>query len=359
MPAPPRGATSLDRFVRAAAAGPRLPGAVADTRGRPVHDLRISVTDRCNFRCVYCMPKEVFDADYAFLPRAELLTFEEITRVARIFVDLGVTKIRLTGGEPLLRRNIERLVEMLAKIGGIDLTLTTNGSLLAKKARALRDAGLTRVTVSLDSLDDATFRAMNDVDFPVAKVLDGIDAAAAAGLAPIKVNMVVKRGTNETSIVPMARHFKGSGHIVRFIEYMDVGATNGWRMDDVVSAAEIVRTIDAELPLESVDPELHRRSRRALALPRRQRRDRRHRLGDAGVLPRLHARAPVHRRQALHVPLRHRGLRPPRARPRRRRRRADRQCRRRHLARARRPLFGNPHRETVREPKVEMSYIGG
>jgi cyclic pyranopterin phosphate synthase len=245
---------SLDRFVRTAAAGPRPSGAVADTRGRPVRDLRISVTDRCNFRCVYCMPKEIYDADHPFLPRAELLTFEEITRVARIFVDLGVTKIRLTGGEPLLRRNIERLVEMLAKIGGIDLTLTTNGALLAKKARALRDAGLTRVTVSLDSLDDATFRAMNDVDFPVAKVLAGIDAAAAAGLAPIKVNMVVKRGTNEASIVPMARHFKDTGHIVRYIEYMDVGATNGWRMDDVVSAAEIVRTIDAALPLESADP---------------------------------------------------------------------------------------------------------
>ena len=232
-----------------------------------MRDLRISVTDRCNFRCVYCMPKEVYDAEHEFLPRADLLTFEEITRVARIFVAQGVTKLRLTGGEPLLRRNIERLVEMLAKLGDVDLTLTTNGTLLGRKARSLRDAGLTRVTVSLDSLDDATFRAMNDVDFPVAKVLEGIDAAAAAGLAPIKVNMVVKRGTNEASIVPMARHFKGSGHIVRFIEYMDVGATNGWRMDDVVPAGEIVRTIDAELPLENADPELRRRGRRALALP--------------------------------------------------------------------------------------------
>ena len=245
---------ALDRFVRAAANGPSLPGAMADTRGRTMRDLRISVTDRCNFRCVYCMPKDVYDADHQFLPRADLLTFEEITRVARVFVAHGVTKLRLTGGEPLLRRNVERLVEMLAGLGDVDLTLTTNGALLAKKARSLRDAGLTRVTVSLDSLDDATFRAMNDVDFPVAKVLQGIDAAAAAGLAPLKVNMVVKRGVNESSIVPMARHFKGSGHIVRYIEYMDVGATNGWRMDDVVPAGEIVRTIDAELPLESADP---------------------------------------------------------------------------------------------------------
>jgi cyclic pyranopterin phosphate synthase len=227
---------------------------VADTRGRRLHDLRISVTDRCNFRCVYCMPKEVFGRDYPFLAHSDLLTFEEITRLARVFVDHGVQKIRLTGGEPLLRRNIERLVEMLAKIGDVDLTLTTNGALLAKKARSLRDAGLKRVTVSLDSLDDATFRAMNDVDFPVARVLEGIDAAAAAGLAPLKVNMVVKRGANEGSIVPIARHFKGSGHIVRFIEYMDVGATNGWRMDDVVPAAEIVRSIDAELPLETAEP---------------------------------------------------------------------------------------------------------
>src|SRR6187397_2238598 len=224
-----------------------------DRLGRPLRDLRISVTDRCNFRCVYCMPKEIYGAEHPFLPRAELLTFEEITRIARVFVGHGVTKLRLTGGEPLLRRNIERLVEMLAKLGDVDLTLTTNGALLAKKARGLRDAGLTRVTVSLDSLDDATFRAMNDVEFPVAKVLAGIDAAAAAGLAPIKVNMVVKRGTNEGSIVAMARHFKGTGHIVRYIEYMDVGATNGWRMDDVVPASEIVRTIDAALPLEPAD----------------------------------------------------------------------------------------------------------
>ena len=243
---------ALERFVRAAAIDtvPAATGELLDARGRPLRDLRISVTDRCNFRCVYCMPKEIYGADYAFLPRSDLLTFEEITRIAGVFVGRGVTKLRLTGGEPLLRRNIERLVEMLARLGDVDLTLTTNGALLAKKARSLRDAGLARVTVSLDSLDDATFRAMNDVDFPVGKVLAGIDAAAAAGLAPIKINMVVKRGANEASIVPMARHFKGSGHIVRYIEYMDVGATNGWRMDDVVAAAEIVRTIDAELPVE-------------------------------------------------------------------------------------------------------------
>jgi len=236
------------------AAGPRAYDALADTLGRGLRDLRISVTDRCNFRCRYCMPREVFDAGYSFLPHGEILTFEEIVRLARVFASLGTQKIRLTGGEPLLRKDLARLVAMLREtLPAVDLTLTTNGSALRAHAQPLRDAGLDRVTVSLDSLDDATFRAMNDVDFPVAKVLAGIDAAAAAGLDPVKVNMVVKRGTNEASIVPMARHFKGSGHIVRFIEYMDVGATNGWRMDDVVSAAEIVRAIDAELPLESVD----------------------------------------------------------------------------------------------------------
>ena len=226
-----------------------------DTRRRALHDLRISVTDRCNFRCVYCMPKDVFGRDYPFLPHDALLTFEEITRVARAFVTLGVRKIRLTGGEPLLRKNLERLVEMLAGIGDVDLTLTTNGALLARKARALRDAGLRRVTVSLDALDDPTFRAMNDVDFPVARVLEGIDAAAAAGLAPIKVNAVIKRGQNEHAIVPLARHFRGSGHIVRFIEYMDVGHTNGWRMDEVVPAAEVVQRIGAQFPLAPVDPD--------------------------------------------------------------------------------------------------------
>ena len=225
---------------------------VLDTLGRPVRDLRISVTDRCNFRCVYCMPKEVFGRDYQFLERRELLTFEEIERLARSFVRQGVEKIRLTGGEPLVRRDLERLVERLAGIGALDLTLTTNGSLLPQKAQDLADAGLQRVTVSLDSLDEEVFRAMNDADFPVSRVLEGIDAAAAAGL-PVKVNMVVKRGVNENDVVAMARHFHGSGHIVRFIEYMDVGHSNGWRMEEVVPAAEIVGAIDAQLPLEPVE----------------------------------------------------------------------------------------------------------
>ena len=225
-----------------------------DTLGRPLHDLRISVTDRCNFRCVYCMPKEVFGKDFQFLPRAEILTFEEIERLVRIFVGLGVRKIRLTGGEPLVRRDLERLVEKLARLGDLDVTLTTNGSLLAQKAQALATAGLRRVTVSLDSLDDATFKSMNDVDFPVAKVLAGIEAAQAAGLAPIKINMVTKRGVNEASILPMARYFKGTGMTLRFIEFMDVGSTNGWRLDDVVPAREIVASIDRELPLEPVGP---------------------------------------------------------------------------------------------------------
>src|SRR5712691_209637 len=232
-----------------------MPGGIAtDTLGRNLRDLRISVTDRCNFRCIYCMPRDVFGPDYPFLARSELLTFEEIARLARIFGEHGIEKIRLTGGEPLLRKNLERLIEMLAAIPGVDLTLTTNGSLLGKKARALKAAGLQRVTVSLDSLDEGVFRMMNDADFPVSEVLAGIDAAAAAGLSPIKINMVVKRGANEDSIVPMARHFKGSGHIVRFIEYMDVGATNGWRMDDVVPSAEVVRMIGAKMPLEQIDP---------------------------------------------------------------------------------------------------------
>jgi GTP 3',8-cyclase len=230
---------------------------VLDTLGRPIRDLRVSVTDRCNFRCVYCMPKEVFGRDYQFLERRELLSFEEIDRLARGFVRHGVEKIRLTGGEPLVRRDLEQLVGMLARIDGLDLTLTTNGALLPQKAQALRDAGLNRVTVSLDSLDDEVFCAMNDVDFPVARVLEGIEAAAAAGLAPVKINMVVKRGANESSVLPMARHFRASGHILRFIEYMDVGHTNGWRLDDVVPAAEILSTIDAELPLEPAEPNYH------------------------------------------------------------------------------------------------------
>ena len=226
---------------------------VTDTFGRPLRDLRISVTDRCNFRCVYCMPKEFFGRDYRFLERRELLSFEEIERLARAFVAHGVEKIRITGGEPLVRRDLERLIEELAAIDDLDLTLTTNGSLLPQKAQALRDAGLGRLTVSLDSLDDEVFTAMNDVDFPVERVLAGIDAAADAGL-PVKVNMVVKRGANEDSVLPMARLFRERGHILRFIEYMDVGHSNGWRLDDVVPAAEIVAAIDAELPLEPAVP---------------------------------------------------------------------------------------------------------
>jgi cyclic pyranopterin phosphate synthase len=234
-------------------------GLLGDRLGRPLRDLRISVTDRCNFRCSYCMPKEIFDKDYAYLPHSALLSFEEITRVARLFVAHGVRKIRLTGGEPLLRKNIEILIEQLAALRTVDgtpldLTLTTNGSLLARKARALKNAGLRRVTVSLDGLDDAVFRRMNDVDFPVSEVLTGIEAAREAGLGPIKINMVVKRGTNEDQILPMARYFRGSGLVLRFIEYMDVGTTNGWRMDEVLPSAEVVRRIHAELPLVQLEP---------------------------------------------------------------------------------------------------------
>jgi cyclic pyranopterin phosphate synthase len=221
---------------------------------RPLRDLRVSVTVRCNFRCVYCMPKEIFGKNYVFLPQSEVLTFEEIARLVKIFVELGVQKVRLTGGEPLVRRDVERLVGMLSPLGDIDLTLTTNGSLLAAKAKALASAGLKRITVSLDSLDDETFKRMNDVDFPVQRVLDGIAAAEAEGLTPIKVNMVVRRGLNEDSVLPMARHFRGSGHVLRFIEYMDVGTSNGWRLDDVVPAREIIASIDREFPLEPVEP---------------------------------------------------------------------------------------------------------
>jgi len=243
--------------TRPAAPAPRYDGSpLADTLGRPMRDLRISVTDRCNFRCVYCMPKEVFDADYKFLPHSAILTFEETARLARIFVGLGVKKIRLTGGEPLLRKDLHKLVAMLAPLG-VDLTLTTNGSTLVKHAAALKDAGLNRLTVSLDSLDEATFRAMNDADFPVEKVLDGIAAAGDAGFSPVKINMVVKRGVNDQQIVDAARYWRNAanpgGHILRFIEYMDVGTTNGWRMDDVIPSAEVVRRISAAFPLEPAE----------------------------------------------------------------------------------------------------------
>ncbi len=234
-------------------------GLLGDTLGRPLRDLRISVTDRCNFRCAYCMPKEVFDKDYAYLPQTALLSFEEIARTARLFVAHGVRKLRLTGGEPLLRKNIEVLINMLAAIATpdaepLDITLTTNGSLLHKKAQLLKDAGLKRLTVSLDGLDDVVFKTMNDVDFPVADVLAGIEAAQAVGFQSIKVNMVVQRGTNDAQILPMARHFKGSGVTLRFIEYMDVGATNGWRMDEVLPSREVMQRVHAELPLVQLEP---------------------------------------------------------------------------------------------------------
>ncbi len=232
---------------------------MADRLGRPLHDLRISVTDRCNFRCTYCMPKEIFGPDFAFLPRAEVLTFEEIERVSRVFVQLGVEKLRLTGGEPLVRRDLPVLVRLLAGLRRpdgepLDLTLTTNGSALRKLAPALAEAGLGRVTVSLDSLDDAVFSTMNGVDYPVAKVLDGIAAAQEAGLGPVKVNMVVRRGVNEASVLPMARWARATGVTLRFIEFMDVGHTNGWRMDEVVAAEELVALVDAEMPLVAAPP---------------------------------------------------------------------------------------------------------
>lgn len=251
---------SQARVLRMASAPQGSPtGRLLDALGRPLRDLRISVTDRCNFRCSYCMPKEVFDKDYRYLPHSALLTFEEITRLTRVFIAHGVRKVRLTGGEPLLRKNLETLIEQLAALRTLDgqpldLTLTTNGSLLTRKAALLKAAGLQRVTVSLDGLDDAVFRRMNDVDFPVADVLQGIAAAQEAGLGPIKVNMVVKRGTNDDQILPMARHFRGSGIVVRFIEYMDVGATNGWRMDEVLPSDEVVRRIAAEMPLVPLEP---------------------------------------------------------------------------------------------------------
>src|SRR5438045_3467873 len=226
---------------------------VLDTLARPLRDLRISVTDRCNFRCVYCMPKEVFGRDYPFLARDQLLTFEEIARVVSIFASLGVRTVRLTGGEPLVRRDVERLVGLLGAIPDVELALTTNGALLPQKAAALAAAGLDRVTVSLDSVDDPTFRALNDVDFPVERVLTGIEAASAAGLG-VKVNAVVKRGANDDGIVALAERFRGTAHVLRFIEYMDVGHTNGWRLDDVVPAEEIVQRIDAVWPLEAVPP---------------------------------------------------------------------------------------------------------
>jgi len=227
---------------------------LVDTRGRTLHDLRISITDRCNFRCRYCMPKEIFSREYEFLQRELLLSFEEITRLTKVFHSLGVAKVRITGGEPLVRKGVEDLIAELAEVGLDDLTLTTNGSLLARKAEALAAAGLNRITVSLDSMDPAVFAAMNDVDFPVSVVLEGVDAAAAAGLTPVKINMVVKRGVNSDGVVDMAEYFRGTGHIVRFIEFMDVGMSNGWRLKDVVPAQEILERIAEKHPIEPINP---------------------------------------------------------------------------------------------------------
>ncbi len=251
--------TALQPLSASGLSSVRAAAAVLDPRQRRLHDLRISVTDKCNFRCTYCMPKDVFGPGYKFLPHDALLSFEEITRFAKISTELGVEKLRLTGGEPTLRRNLPTLIGMLSQLRTpsgkpLDLTLTTNGSTLVKQAKALKDAGLQRITVSLDSMDDAVFRAMNDVDFPVADVLCGIDAALAAGLTPVKVNMVVKRGVNDHTVVEMAKHFKGTGVVVRFIEFMDVGATNGWRMDDVMPSRDVVAAIHAVTPLVAVNP---------------------------------------------------------------------------------------------------------
>ena len=268
-----------------------------DRFGRPLHDLRISVTDRCNFRCTYCMPKELFGASYRFMPRSELLSFEEITRLASIFAGHGVRKIRLTGGEPLLRQGLDDLVRMLSAVPGIeDLTLTTNGSLLTRRrARSLRAAGLRRLTVSLDAIDDAVFSSMNDVGFPVEPVLEAIENAGREGLSPVKINMVVKRGVNEHDVVPMAERFRGTAHIVRFIEYMDVGNTNGWRLDDVVPAPRDRRDDRAGASAPAGGTGVSRGGRTALALCRRGGRDRGHLIGHRAVLRHLHARAPVGR----------------------------------------------------------------
>ena len=314
-----------------------------DRLGRPLETLRISITDRCNFRCVYCMPKEVFGRDYAFLERRELLTLEELARVVGIFAGLGVRTVRITGGEPLVRRNVEHLVELLAAIetptgDKLELALTTNGSVLAQKAEALAAAGLSRVTVSLDSLDDEAFRAMNDVDFPVQRVLEGIDAAAAAGL-PVKVNAVVKRGANDGDVLALAEHFRGSGHVLRFIEYMDVGSTNGWRLEDVVSAEEIVRRISERWPLEPVAVE------RPDATARRWRYV--DGAGEIGVVASVtqpfcggcsRARLSAEGR-AVHVPVRRARPRPPRAAAPRRLRRGARRAAARDLDAPHRPLL--------------------
>ena len=276
---------------------------IEDVFGRLMKDLRVSVTDRCNFRCPYCMPAEIYGERYQFLPREEILTFEEITRLARIFVGLGTDKVRLTGGEPLVRTGLEKLIAMLSAIEGIeDLTLTTNGYLLSPKAQALRDAGLRRITVSLDSLDDEVFGRMNGRGYGVKTVLDAIEEAERVGLHPIKVNTVVQKGVNDHTIIDLLRHFKGTGVIVRFIEYMDVGNINGWKLDQVVSSAELVGRVNAEWPLEPGGQELPWRGRRPVQVPGRQWRGRLHLVGHGGLLQQLHPRPPVHGREAVHLP---------------------------------------------------------
>ena len=315
---------------------------IADTLGRPFRDIRISVTDRCNFRCPYCMPAEIFGERYEFLPKAELLTFEEMERVARIFVGLGAQKVRMTGGEPLVRNQVERLVALLAAIPGVDdLTMTTNGYLLPQKADALKEAGLGRVTVSLDSLDDEVFRVMNGRGFGTAKVLQGIEAAENAGFSPIKINAVVRRGMNEDSIVELARYARERGHIMRFIEYMDVGTLNGWRMDDVVPAEEIVAAIDAEMPLEPVESaySLQRRGGGAVPVPGRRRRDWRDRLGHAALLRRLHSPQALARGLDLYLPVLGQGHGPARPDQERRDGRGAGGHRHRRVARPHRPLL--------------------
>ncbi|GIV81241.1 MAG: hypothetical protein KatS3mg051_0595 [Anaerolineae bacterium] len=311
-----------------------------DRLGRPFRDLRISVTDRCNFRCAYCMPEQVYGEHYRFLPKGDLLTFEEIVRVARLMIGLGARKIRLTGGEPLVRQQIERLVEQLATLDGLDdLAMTTNGYLLAEKAAALRDAGLHRVTVSLDSLDDEVFRRMNGGRSGVAPVLEGIAAAERVGLTPIKINTVVQRGVNDHTLLDLARYCREHGYIARFIEYMDVGNLNGWRREDVVPAAEIVERIDAVWPLEPIPSNYPGEVANRFRYPRRRRGDRRDRLGDAAVLRRLHAAAPVAGGTTLHLPVWSAWHRPARAAARRRDRCRTARTGRWRLAGADRSLF--------------------
>jgi len=309
---------------------------VTDRLGRRLRDLRVSVTDRCNFRCRYCMPREVFGPDFAFLPRSEILHFGEIRQLVRVIRRFGLEKVRLTGGEPLLRKELPRLVSMLREVEGIELAMTTNGALLERMAAPLAEAGLDRVTVSLDSLDPEVFARMNDTRVPIERVLAGIDAAVAADLAPVKINAVVRRGINDDGVVALARHFHGTGVTLRFIEFMDVGTANGWRMDEVVSGREILRRIDAELPLEPLPP----RYPGEVATRYRYRDGG----GEVGVITSVTEPFCGLRRQPVHLSLRRRGRRSQEPLARRRQRRRARGAHRRHLAPPRRPLLGDPER---------------